>query len=90
MFTKKDRKIANQKAMIENRDKFIDRQIKEYRELKEENIAVHNENKDLRFEIESKNDLINEFVKELYSSIKTDKQIVDKLKELVSDYQSLN
>lgn len=34
--------------------------------------------------------LINSFIRELYSNIKTDKQIVDKLKELVSDYQSLN
>ena len=40
--------------------------------------------------ITKQEDLINEFVRELYSSIKTDKQIVDKLKELVRDYQSKN
>ena len=40
--------------------------------------------------IAKQNDLINEITKELYSNIKTDKQIVEKLKELVSDYQSLN
>lgn len=28
MFTRKDRKIANQKVMIENRDKFIEQQEK--------------------------------------------------------------
>lgn len=90
MFNKKSRKIANQKAMIDNRDKFIDRQAKEYRELKEENIALCNENKDLRFENKEQKDLINALIKELYSNIKTDKQKVEKLKELVSDYQSLN
>ena len=40
--------------------------------------------------ISKKENLINEIVRELYSSVKTDKQKVDKLKELVSDYQSLN
>lgn len=38
--------------------------------------------------LNQKNTLINEFVKELYSNLKTDKQKIDKLKELVNDYQS--
>lgn len=50
--TRKDRKIANQKAMIKNRDKLIGDLMKAKAELKEENLAVHNENKDLRFENE--------------------------------------
>lgn len=88
MFTKKDRKIANQKSQIKNRDTLINDQAIRIEELKQENLAVHNENKDLRFEIEEQNDLTNSIIKELYSSIKTDKQKVDKIKELVSDYQS--
>lgn len=88
MFTKKDRKIANQKAMIKNRDEFIEKQLIKMKELKEENIAVHNENKDLRFENEEQSDLINSIIKELYSTIKTNEQKTDKIKELVSDYQS--
>ena len=40
--------------------------------------------------IAKQNNLINGIIKELYSNVKTDKQKVDKLKELVSDYQSLN
>lgn len=88
MFTKKDRKIANQKVQIERRDIYISELEIKNTTLKQENIAVHNENKDLRFEIEEENDLTNSIIKELYSSIKTDKQKVDKIKELVSDYQS--
>lgn len=88
MFTKKDRKIANQKSQIKNRDILINDQAIRIEELKQENLAVHEENKDLRFEIEEQNDLTNSIIKELYSSIKTDKQKIDKLKELVSDYQS--
>lgn len=61
IFTKKDRKIINQKAMIENRDKLIDNQAMKIEELEQENIAVHNENKDLRFEIEEKDELIKQF-----------------------------
>lgn len=61
IFTKKDRKIINQKAMIEDRDKLIDNQAMKIEELEQENIAVHNENKDLRFEIEEKDELIKQF-----------------------------
>ena len=63
--TRKDRKIANQKAMIKNRDKFIGDLMKAKAELKEENLAVHNENKNLRAEIDSVKDCLNEIEKEL-------------------------
>lgn len=45
MFTKKDRKIANLKVMIKNRDGIID-------ELNRENKIIREANKDLRFENE--------------------------------------
>lgn len=40
--------------------------------------------------ITRQNNLINSIIKELYSNVKKDYQKLDKLKELVSDYQSLN
>lgn len=63
--TRKDRKIANQKAMIQNRDILIKDLMKIKTELKEENLAVHNENKDLRTEIDVIRDCLNEIEKEL-------------------------
>ena len=51
--------------------------------------ALRNSTKILKVNTKQSN-LINDITKELYSNIKTDKQKVDKLKELVSDYQSLN
>nr|DAZ62856.1 MAG TPA: protein of unknown function (DUF5320) [Caudoviricetes sp.] len=63
--TRKDRKIANQKAMIQNRDILIKDLMKIKTELKEENLTVHNENKDLRAEIDSVKDCLNEIEKEL-------------------------
>lgn len=89
MFTKKDRKIANQKAMIENRNKLIDNQTIRIEQLKEENIVVHNENKDLRFEIEEQNDLIKEIIKLTeINSYNNEQAIFSKIRELVNDYQS--
>lgn len=63
--TRKDRRIANQKAMIQNRDILIKDLMKIKTELKEENLTVHNENKDLRAEIDSVKDCLNEIEKEL-------------------------
>ena len=63
--TRKDRKIANQKAMIQNSGILIKDLMKIKTELKEENLTVHNENKDLRAEIDSVKDCLNEIEKEL-------------------------
>ncbi len=41
-----------------------------------------------RRRITKQENLINAFVKELYSNIKTDAQKVEKMKELVREYQS--
>lgn len=89
--TRKDRKMANQKAMIQNRDILIKDLMKIKTELKEENLAVHNENKELRFENEEQKELI-ERIKSLVSCNKynNEKAILDKMKELVEDYQSNN
>ena len=87
--TRKDRKIANQKAMIQNRDILIKDLMKIKTELKEENLAVHNENKDLRFENEEQKELIDRISKiATANSYNNEKAILDKIKELVNDYQS--
>lgn len=89
--TRKDRRIANQKAMIQNRDILIKDLMKIKTELKEENLAVHNENKELRFENEEQKELIDRISKiATANSYNNEKAILDKIKELVNDYQSKN
>lgn len=77
MFTRKDRKIRNQKAMIENMDILI-------KDMEEQTKVLHEENEEQR-------DLISR-IERLVNSNKynNEKAILSKLKELVSDYQSLN
>lgn len=71
-------------------NRIVKAKEREITELREENLAVHEENKDLRFENEEQTNLINNIIRELYSNIKTDQQKIAKLKELVDDYQSIN
>lgn len=84
MLTKKDRKIKNQEAMIHNRDILIG-------DMEKQAKALYEENKDLRFELEENNVLINR-IEKLVSSNKynNEKAVLNKIKELVSDYQSIN
>lgn len=84
MFTKKDRKIKNQEAMIHNRDILIG-------DMEKQAKALYEENKELRFEFEENNELIKR-IEKLVSSNKynNEKAVLNKIKELVSDYQSLN
>lgn len=65
--------------------------VRQVRDLNKENLAVHNENKDLRFENEEQKELIDR-IKSLVSCNKynNEKVILDKMKELVEDYQSNN
>ena len=84
MFVKRDRKIKNQEAMIHNRDILIG-------DMEKQAKALYEENKDLRFELEENNELIKR-IEKLVSSNKynNEKAVLNKIKELVSDYQSLN
>lgn len=50
--TKKDRKIVNQKIMLENKSKFIDMQRKE-------NYMLYKENRNLRYENEKQRQVMN-------------------------------
>ena len=76
MFTKKDRQIANQKAMIENRNKLI-------KDLETRNDMLKTVNKDLRFENEellsNMKQILNLSTSNTYNN---DKIILSKIKEL--------
>lgn len=84
MFTKKDRKIKNQAVMISNRDILI-------RDMEGQAQSLYEENKEIRFELEESKELIKR-IEGLISSNKynNEKAVLDKIKELVSDYQSIN
>jgi hypothetical protein len=84
VFVKKDRKIKNQEAMIHNRDILI-------RDMQKQAEALYEKNKELRFELEENNELIKR-IEKLVSSNKynNEKAVLNKIKELVSDYQSIN
>ena len=84
MLTKKDRQILNQKAMIHNRDILI-------KDMEDQAEALYEENKNLRFENEEQSDLIKRIEKLVNSNkYNNEKAVLDKIKELVRDYQSKN
>ena len=84
MLFKKDRKIKNQEAMIKNRDIIIG-------DMEKQAEVLNEENKELRFELEKKDILINKLEKLVDSNkYSNEKDFTEKIKELVHDYQSLN
>lgn len=84
IFTKKDRKIANQKAMIENRDKLI-------KDLQARNEMSSKSNAGLRHANSEQTELLKQ-IAELSVTYPVDrsKECLDKIKELTRDYQSEN
>lgn len=59
--------------------------------LIKENLTIKEENKDLRFENEEQLDLIKRIDESVNSNkYNNEKAILDKIKELVRDYQSIN
>ena len=91
MFTRKDRKIKNLETKVLNRDILINDLKSKEAIQKQENLVLYEENKDLRFENEEQREFISR-IDRLVNSNKynNEKAILSKLKELVSDYQSLN
>ena len=84
MLTKKDKIILNQKTMIKNRDILIGN-------MEEQAEVLHNENKALRFELEESEELIKRIGRLVSSNMyNNEKAILNKIKELVSDYHSQN
>lgn len=90
MFNEKQREIDRLNARcVELAQQLRDSNF-DNKQLKEIRLEAIRENTQIRKSYTKQTDLINDIVKEIYSNIKTDKQKVDKLKELVSDYQSKN
>ncbi len=83
--------LKDAESRIKNRNMLIADLQNKNNELTKENIAVHEENKELRFENEEQADLIKR-ISNLVSLNKynNEKVFLNKIKELVSDYQSLN
>ena len=91
MLTRKDRKIKNQEAKIENRNILIADLQKKNKELSNENIAVYEENKYLRFENEEQKELIDRIARVATSNAyNNEKAILSKIKELISDAENQN
>lgn len=85
--TRKDRRIANQKAMINNRDKLIGDLKTEIDRLNEEHKILCEENKKGNQAIITLEKVYKLAVCNKYNN---EKVILDKIKELVADYQSNN
>ena len=85
MMTKKDRIIANQNAMIDNRDKKIYELKLKNEYLEKENLNV----RQLRQEKEEMETILDNILKlTTINTYNNEKAILRKVKELVSDYQS--
>ena len=87
--SRKNLKDAERK--VENRNILIADLQKKNEELSNENIAVHGENKELRFENEEQRELIDR-IKRIATSnaYNNEKAILSKIKELISDSESQN
>lgn len=83
--------LKDTERKVENRNILIADLQKKNEKLSNENIAVHEENKDLRFENEEQGELIDR-IKRIATSnaYNNEKAILSKIKELISDYQSQN
>lgn len=87
--SRKNLKEAERK--IENRNVLITDLQNKNAELTQENLAVHGENKDLRFENEEQKELIDRITRvATANAYNNEKVILNKIKELISDYQSQN
>lgn len=83
MLTRKGRKIKNLEAMIKGRDVLIKKLETKIDSQKEENLALYQENKDLRFENEEQLDLIRK-IEQLVNSnnYSNERAILNKIREL--------
>lgn len=81
---KRNHKIENLTARINNRDKLIEKQSETIKRYEEENADLRFKNEELRTVIRQINILLT-------SNTYENKEVIDKkIKELVADYQSLN
>ena len=81
---------ASRKALKEAEDKAKNRNML-IKDMGEQAKALYEENKDLRFENEEQLDLIKRIDESVNSNkYNNEKAILDKIKELVRNYQSIN
>lgn len=79
--------LRNAESKTENRNILISVLQNKNNELTKENIALHEENKELKFENEEQKDLISRIERLLNSNkYNNEKAVLNKIKELVSDY----
>lgn len=71
--------------MLKRREGNVKNKEKKIKEFNIENLVLHEQNKNLKFEIEERKYLINSIIREVYSNLKTDNQKITKIKELISD-----
>lgn len=83
--------LKDTERKVENRNILIADLQKKNEELSNENIAVHEENKDLRFENDEQEELIDR-IKRIATSnaYNNEKAILGKIKELISDAENQN
>lgn len=81
--------IKTKSKQIENRDKLIDGQRAEIHQWQEEKKALYSENKALRFDNEELSELVKR-IKNLAesNSYNNEKSILNKIKELVKDFEA--
>lgn len=83
--------LRNAERKIEDINILIADLQKQNKELTNENLAVHEENKDLRFENDEQKELIDRITKiATANSYNNEKAILGKIKELISDSKSQN
>ena len=80
--------LKEAESKIENRNILIADLQNKNAELTEENLAVHERNKDLRFENEEQKELIDRITRvATANAYNNEKVILSKIKELVNDHQ---
>ena len=83
-----NRTMLNKIDRLEKRSTELARQV---RDLNLENASIKEENKDLRFEKEESINLLQEIADRAFTCpLDSEKIVLDKIKELVRDYQSEN
>lgn len=85
------RKIKEMQGLIDSSRRNLKSAERKIADMEKQAEALYQENKDLRFENEELKELIKR-IEKLISSNKynNEKAVLDKIKELVRDYQSIN
>lgn len=83
-------KRREKQSLLEARSKSLERAEKLIKDLNKKTNIIAKNNIRIQEQNNKKTNLFNNIIKEIYSNVKTDKQKVAKIKELISDYQSEN